>query len=181
MENDATKTILPSKEALNEFLKAHKYKSFPTAVEATRNGKKLVFIFLDNMSKQRLINAIPVEEEMREFARRVGYEATNECESTAEYCADMVSEAPTVEPSNRWVRTADRMPDIPGDEKSWAHVSVIAAERGSKKSSPMIYERAVIRGKTVYRWKYVWDRIYDGNDIFAWMPYPEAPKEEENE
>ncbi len=47
MENDATKTILPSKEALNEFLKAHKYKSFPTAVEATRNGKKLVFIFLD--------------------------------------------------------------------------------------------------------------------------------------
>ena len=42
MENDATKTILPSKEALNEFLK-----SFPTAVEAARNGKKLVFIFLD--------------------------------------------------------------------------------------------------------------------------------------
>ena len=81
----------------------------------------------------------------------------------------------------RWVRTADRMPDIPGDEKSWAHVSVIAAKRGRKKSSPMIYERAVIRGKTVYRWKYVWDKIYDGNDIFAWMPYPEAPKEEENE
>ena len=119
---------------------------------------------------------------MREFARRVGYEATNECESTAEYCADMVSEAPTVEPSNRWVKTADRMPDIPGDEKSWAHVSVIAAERGSKKSGPMIYERAVIRGKTVYRWKYVWDRIYDGNDIFAWMPYPESPEEKvENE
>lgn len=47
MENDATKTILPSKEALNEFLKAHKYESFPTAVEAARNGKKLVFIFLD--------------------------------------------------------------------------------------------------------------------------------------
>lgn len=81
----------------------------------------------------------------------------------------------------RWVRTADRMPDIPGDEKSWAHVSVIAAKRGRKKSGPMIYERAVIRGKTVYRWKYVWDQIYYGNDIFAWMPYPEAPKEEENE
>lgn len=47
MENDATKIILPSKEAFNEFLKAHKYKSFPTAVEAARNGKKLVFIFLD--------------------------------------------------------------------------------------------------------------------------------------
>lgn len=95
---------------------------------------------------------------------------------------DIASEAPTVEPGNQWVRTADRMPDIPGDEKSWAHVSVIAAEKGSKKSGPMIYERAVIRGKTVYRWKYVWDRIYDGDDIFAWMPYPESPEEEvENE
>lgn len=133
------------------------------------------------MSKQRLINAIPLEAEIREFAKRVGYEATNECESTAEYCADMVSEAPTVELGSQWVRTADRMPDIPGNEKSWAHVSVIAARRGSNKSIPMIYERAVIRGKTVYRWKYVWDRIYDDNDIFAWMPYPEAPKEEENE
>lgn len=96
--------------------------------------------------------------------------------------ADIASEAPTVELGNQWVRTADRMPDVPGDEKSWAHVSVIAAKKGSKKSGPMIYERAVIRGKTVYRWKYVLDRIYDGDDIFAWMPYPESPEEEvENE
>lgn len=130
------------------------------------------------MSEQRFINAIPLEAEMREFARRVGYEATNECESTAEYCADMVSEAPTVELGNQWIMAADRMPDIPGDEKSWAHVSVIVARKGSKKSSPMIYERAIIRGKTVYRWKYVWDRIYYGDDIFAWMPFPEPPEEE---
>lgn len=47
MENDATKAMLPSKAALNEFLKAHKYKSFPTAIEAIRSGKKLVFIFLE--------------------------------------------------------------------------------------------------------------------------------------
>lgn len=130
------------------------------------------------MSKQRLINAIPLEAEIREFARRVGYEATNECESTAEYCADMVSESPTVELGNRWIRTADRMPDIPGDKKSWAHVSVIAARKGSKKSSPMIYERAVIRGKTVYRWKWPWDQIYYEEGIYAWMPYPESPEEE---
>ena len=134
------------------------------------------------MSKQRFINAIPLEAEIREFARRVGYETTNECESTAECCADMVSEAPTVKLGNQWVRTADRMPDIPGNEKSWAHVSVIAARKGSKRSIPMVYERAVIRGKTVYRWKYVWGRIYDGEDIFAWMPYPESPEgETENE
>lgn len=47
MENDATKAMLPSKEALNEFLKTHKYKFFPAAIEAIRSGKKLVFIFLD--------------------------------------------------------------------------------------------------------------------------------------
>lgn len=47
MENDATKAMLPSKEALNEFLKTHKYNFFPTAIEAIRSGKKLVFIFLD--------------------------------------------------------------------------------------------------------------------------------------
>lgn len=34
-------------EGVDRNLKAHKYKSFPTAVEAARNGKKLVFIFLD--------------------------------------------------------------------------------------------------------------------------------------
>lgn len=39
MENDATKAMLPSKEALNEFLKTHKYKFFPTAIEAIRSGK----------------------------------------------------------------------------------------------------------------------------------------------
>ena len=47
MENDATKTILPSKEALNEFLKAHKYKCCPTAVLAARTGKTRVFILRD--------------------------------------------------------------------------------------------------------------------------------------
>lgn len=47
----------------------------------------------------------------------------------------------------KWISVKDRLPDIPGDEKSWAHVPVIVAIKGSKKSTPMIYERAVIRGK----------------------------------
>lgn len=80
----------------------------------------------------------------------------------------------------KWISVKDRLPDIPGDEKSWDHVPVIVAIKGSKKSTPMIYERAVIRGKTVYRWKYIWDRIYYDNDIFAWMPFPKPPKEVED-
>lgn len=50
------------------------------------------------MAEVRLINAIPLEKEMLEYARYIGLETTNECESTAECCADMVSEAPTINP-----------------------------------------------------------------------------------
>nr|DAR04218.1 MAG TPA: RNA-binding protein [Caudoviricetes sp.] len=50
------------------------------------------------MDEVRLINATPLEKEMREYALYIGRETTNECESTAECCADMVSEAPTINP-----------------------------------------------------------------------------------
>lgn len=50
------------------------------------------------MDEVRLINATTLEKEMREYSRYIGCETTNECESTAECCADMVSEAPTVDP-----------------------------------------------------------------------------------
>lgn len=38
MDDNATKSVLPSKEALLEFLKTHKYKSLPTAIDAARSG-----------------------------------------------------------------------------------------------------------------------------------------------
>lgn len=44
---DIPKSVLPSKEALLEFLKTHKYKSCPSAIDIMQSGKKLVFIFLD--------------------------------------------------------------------------------------------------------------------------------------
>lgn len=52
------------------------------------------------MDEVRLINAIPLEKEMLEYADYIGPETTNECESTAETCADMVSEAPTIDPES---------------------------------------------------------------------------------
>lgn len=52
------------------------------------------------MDEVRLINATPLEKEMMEYARYIGYETTNECESTAESCADMVSGAPTIDPES---------------------------------------------------------------------------------
>lgn len=47
MADNALKSALPSKEALCEFLKAHKYKSFPPAIEVMQRGKKTDFIFLE--------------------------------------------------------------------------------------------------------------------------------------
>nr|DAI51898.1 MAG TPA: TFIIB zinc-binding [Caudoviricetes sp.] len=52
------------------------------------------------MNEVRLINATPLEKEMRERSQYIGRETTNECESTAECCADMVSEAPTIDPKS---------------------------------------------------------------------------------
>ena len=52
------------------------------------------------MAEMRLINAIPLEKEMKEYSLYIGRETTNECESTAESCADMVSAAPTIDPES---------------------------------------------------------------------------------
>lgn len=53
-----------------------------------------------NYDEKRLIDATHLEKEMREYAQYIGRETTNECESTAECCADMVSEAPTIDPKS---------------------------------------------------------------------------------
>lgn len=72
------------------------------------------------MAEVRLINAIPLEKEMREYARYIGFETTNECESTAECCADMVSEEPTIDPENlRPVAHWDMEEDAVGDPIIW--------------------------------------------------------------
>lgn len=69
--------------------------------------------------KLGLIDAISLEKEMLEYARYVGRETTNECESTAESCADMVSGAPTIDPESlRPVAHWDMEEDAVGDLSS---------------------------------------------------------------
>lgn len=77
------------------------------------------------MAEVRLINAIPLEKEMREYARYIGLETTNECESTAECCADMVSEAPAIDPESlrghaKWVKDKE-LKFIIVDDKNDSH------------------------------------------------------------
>lgn len=83
-----------------------------------------------------------------------------------------VKEAPTLTPPNEWVSVEERLPELPKEKYCW--VCVLGCRKSSKECIPMFYERTVVRGKTVERWKDVWDRItYELPDY--WMPLPEPP------
>lgn len=74
----------------------------------------------------------------------------------------------------QWIPCSERLPDLP--KSDWCQRTVIVCAKGHVR--PLIYEREIVRGKTVERWKWMWDRIYDDPDsITHWMPLPEPPKE----
>lgn len=76
----------------------------------------------------------------------------------------------------QWISVKDRLPEANRTGSGYEEITVIATDGESV--HPMIYERACIRGKTKYRWKWIWDRIYEGKPIVAWMPLPKPPKGE---
>lgn len=85
-----------------------------------------------------------------------------------------ISNMPTLTPQNEWVSVEERLPELP--EKDWCSKMVISCDKNGH-VAPMIWERAQVRGKMIERWKYHWDRIYDGAGITHWMPLPDPPKE----
>ena len=85
--------------------------------------------------------------------------------------------APTLTPQNEWVSVEERLPELP--EKDWCSNMVISCDKNGH-VAPMIWERAQVRGKMIERWKYHWDRIYDGAGITHWMPLPAPPGEGNN-
>lgn len=85
--------------------------------------------------------------------------------------------APTLTPPNEWVSVEERLPELP--EKDWCSKMVISCDKNGH-VAPMIWERAQVRGKMIERWKYHWDRIYDGAGITHWMPLPAPPGEGNN-
>lgn len=82
---------------------------------------------------------------------------------------------PTLTPPNEWVSVEDELPKLP--DYDCCSVMVNTAQKGNPKSRPMIYERAIVRGKRVERWKYCWDRIADELPDY-WMPLPTPPTKE---
>ena len=77
---------------------------------------------------------------------------------------------------NGWISVKERLPNVNKFASNYEEVVVIATD--GRNVRPMIYERACIGEKIKYRWKWIWDRIYDGSPITYWMPLPKLPKEE---
>lgn len=90
---------------------------------------------------------------------------------------DSIDNWPTLTPQNEWVSVEERLPELP--EKDWCSKMVISCDKNGH-VAPMIWERAQVRGKMIERWKYHWDRIYDGAGITHWMPLPAPPGEGNN-
>lgn len=86
-----------------------------------------------------------------------------------------IQHVPTLTLPNEWVNVEDELPKLPDCDK--CSMMVNTARKGNPKSFPMIYERAIVRGKRVERWKYYWDRIADEPPDY-WMYLPKPPTKE---
>lgn len=96
-------------------------------------------------------------------------------EDIANFCRDLGLVREAME-RMRWIPCSERLPDLP--DGGWAYRTVIVCVRGH--TFPLDYEREKVRGKTVERWKWTWNRIYEKPDsITHWMPLPEPPEEEQ--
>lgn len=108
------------------------------------------------------------------IARLTALEVTNKLATMADarrLLADMPASdvAPVV-----WIPVTEQLPEVDATRAGYEKKTVIATN--GKFVRPMIYERATVRGKCVRRWKWIWDRIYDGSPVTHWMPLPEPPK-----
>ena len=80
-----------------------------------------------------------------------------------------------LEKKSAWVSVKDRLPELP-DFDHCDRMVITCDWKGHV--APMYWERRTIRGKSIERWRYHFDRVYDGFGITHWMPLPEPPKEE---
>lgn len=71
-----------------------------------------------------------------------------------------------------WISVENETPKLPNYD--YCSVIVNTWTKGENRSVPMVYERAIVRGKRAERWKYRWGRIADKAPDF-WMPMPKPP------
>lgn len=78
----------------------------------------------------------------------------------------------------QWIPVEERLPNLPNSD--YCSVMVLTAYKRNPRSLPMIYERSLVRGRRVERWKYYWDRIADELPDY-WVPLLCPPKKDKNE
>lgn len=78
---------------------------------------------------------------------------------------------------NNWISVNDRLP-FEAEEDDYDYKCIIVNATDGKTVRPMYYEHICVRGKMTNRWKWIFDRVYEGKPITHWMPLPEPPKGE---
>lgn len=93
----------------------------------------------------------------------------------------MILQAPTIsQQPDPWTNVEDGMPIIPGDVNGHGEITVAVMFKTEQRVHTMIYERAIVRNKTVYRWKWPWDLIYRDGGIIRWAYLPQPPQKQED-
>ena len=130
------------------------------------------------MKKQRAIDAIALYEQL---STEVGSMLKQPPGIIVSKIMAMVLQAPTISRQpDPWTNVEDGMPSIPGDVSGHGEITVAVMFKTEQRVHTMIYERAIVRGKTVYRWKWPWDRIYSDGGIIRWAYLPQPPKKQED-
>lgn len=121
------------------------------------------------MDEVRLINAIPLEKEMREYSQYIGRETTNECESTAECCADMVSEAPTIDPET--LRPTWRDPEKNPPKVETEVLVLVDCGKGYCITTAFYEDGTISQYESLWQWEDVDDYgIYDEEEDLYRLP-----------
>lgn len=130
------------------------------------------------MKKQRAIDAIALYEQI---SAEVGSMLKQPPGIIVSKLMAMVLQAPTIfQQPDPWTNVEDGMPTVPGDVNGHGEITVAVMFKTEQRVHSMIYERAIVRGKTVYRWKWPWDRIYSDGGIIRWAYLPQPPKKQED-
>ena len=126
------------------------------------------------MKKQRAIDAIALYEQI---SAEVGSMLKQPPGIIVSKLMAMVLQAPTIfQQPDPWTNVEDGMPTVPGDVNGHGEITVAVMFKTEQRVHTMIYERAIVRGKTVYRWKWPWDRIYSDGGISAGHTCRSRPK-----
>lgn len=73
-----------------------------------------------------------------------------------------------------WINVNDKLP-VP---EEYGPIVIVT---DGKDVFPLRYKMATARQKIVARWEEIRNRIYHGNAITHWMPFPQLPKEVNHE